>query len=401
MGTLSYTDLVKACSAGGSSVLTSITELEAAVGQHGSVAPAKFVNRSEPVFAFEDRFIDGESKRTVLIDSKQSQLNRAEAALMQAINEGNETLNRIPRIEVSYNDSKVFSDLELPHRFTDGHIRAGSIDGKPTTENDLYISARNSTPRNMKPLLNLAPSALIFGGWDASRKSDQVKLRSALVGEIIGVLANQNRAESYSRRGGARVDPVAASVKMTGTDLKETALVQSHELSQKTRSKLDNQVKKAKKGETVSASPLGLGAIPPSLESLGGVACQRIIRSWALSFAALRQLRFGGTAEQDIAARALLAALGLAAMARAESELNIRANCDLVEQGKPVVTLDLRYGEKRELEPISVEAADELLKEAIAKASACGISDWEGQILHVTGNPVVLRGATEDDAEAE
>lgn len=395
---ITYEDLIQACSAGGSSVLTSVTELEAAAGPHGAISPAKFVSRSESVFAFEDRFIEGESRRTVLIDSKQSQLNRAEAALMQDINEGNEILARIPRIEVDYGNNKVFTDLELPHRFADGHIRAGSIEGKPATEYGAYISARNSTPRNMKPLLNLAPSALIFGGWDATRKTDQVRLRSALVGEIIGVLANQDRGESFSRRGGARVDPVAASVKLNPEEFKKVVEAQENELSQGNVSKLNEQVKKAKKGETVSASPLGLGAIPPSLEALGGVACQRIIRSWVLSFAAIRQIRFGGSAEQDIAGRALLAALGLAAMARAERELYLRANCDLVEAGKPVVTLDMRYGEKRELDPITVEAADALLAEAIEKAAQCGIADWNGQVLRVIGNPAVLHGAVEEEA---
>lgn len=394
---LTLKDLLEACSAGGSSVLTSVTELEAAAGLHASVAPAKYVDRNESVFAFEDRFIDGECKRTVLIDSKQSQLNRAENALAQDLYEGNEILSRIPRIVVEYDDGKRFSDLELPHRFADGHFRAGTVDGQPTTENEQYLAARNSTARDMRSLLNLAPSALIFGGWDATRKSNQVRLRSALVGEIIGVLSNQDGDELFSRRGGARVDPIAASVKLSGSDFKILADAQKAELSPKNLEKIQSEVKKLKKDGTASASGLGLGAIPPSLDALGGVSCQRIIRSWVLSFAALRQLRFGGPVEKDVAGRALLAALGLAALARAERELYLRANCDLVEVSEPVVSLDLRYGKKRELDPITVEAADDLLSDAIDHATRVGVACWQGQVLQVKGNPIVLQSAVDED----
>jgi CRISPR-associated protein Csb1 len=53
---------------------------------------------------------------------------------------------------------------------------------------------------------------------------------------------------------------------------------------------------------------LGLGGIPPTLDTLAGVACIRIIRSDVLSFATLRQIRFGADAEGNAACRALLAA---------------------------------------------------------------------------------------------
>jgi len=69
------------------------------------------------------------------------------------------------------------------------------------------------------------------------------------------------------------------------------------------------------------------------METLAGVACHRIVRSHVLSFAALRQIRFGAGPDGDAACRALLAALALAALARSDAELVLRANCDLVEAG--------------------------------------------------------------------
>lgn len=403
---IKFEDLKKACASGGASTLVSVTELKPAAGEHASVAPAKFVEGNKSTFAFETRYIDGEAARVVLIDSKQSQLNRAEAAIMQDIRAEHPVMRKLPRIEVTYeNDGRSISytDLELPHRFADGHIRAGQIDGQPATAHEKYRAVRNSTPADLSALLDTAPAAAVFGGWDSLRKKNQLRLRSALVGEIIGVLADQNLSgeEQLSRRGGARVDPLEMSVRLSAADMEQLVKSQEGELSDKFVSKRREDIKKAKKDTALSGSVLGLGGIPPQLEALGGVACQKIIRSWVLSFATLRQLRFGKNEEANIAARALLAALGLSAIARAEQELYLRANCDLVEAEEPQVTLDERYGNTRPLNHITVELADDLLAQAIDYAQSHHVAHWDGQILTVTGNPVILRGAVAESEDAE
>lgn len=403
---IKFEDLKKACASGGASTLVSVTELKPAAGEHASVAPAKFVEGNKSTFAFETRYIDSEAARVVLIDSKQSQLNRAEAAIMQDIRAEHPVMRKLPRIEVTYeNDGKSISytDLELPHRFADGHIRAGKIDGQPATAHEKYRAVRNSTPADLSALLDTAPAAAVFGGWDSLRKKNQLRLRSALVGEIIGVLADQNLSgeAQLSRRGGARVDPLEMSVRLSAADMEQLVKSQEGELSDKFVSKRREDIKKAKKDTALSGSVLGLGGIPPQLEALGGVACQKIIRSWVLSFATLRQLRFGKNEEANIAARALLAALGLSAIARAEQELYLRANCDLVEAEEPQVTLDERYGNTRPLNHITVETADDLLAQAIDYAQSHHVAHWDGQILTVTGNPVILRGAVAESEDAE
>ena len=403
---IKFEDLKKACASGGASTLVSVTELKPAAGEHASVAPAKFVEGNKSTFAFETRYIDGEAARVVLIDSKQSQLNRAEAAIMQDIRAEHPVMRKLPRIEVTYeNDGKsiTYTDLELPHRFADGHIRAGKIDGQPATAHEKYRAVRNSTPADLSALLDTAPAAAVFGGWDSLRKKNQLRLRSALVGEIIGVLADQNLSgeEQLSRRGGARVDPLEMSVRLSAADMEQLVKSQEGELSDKFVSKRREDIKKAKKDTALSGSVLGLGGIPPQLEALGGVACQKIIRSWVLSFATLRQLRFGKNEEANIAARALLAALGLSAIARAEQELYLRANCDLVEAEEPQVTLDGRYGNTRPLNHITVETADDLLAQAIDYAQSHHVAHWNGQVLSVTGNPVILRGAVAESEDAE
>ena len=402
--TITLADLLENVELGGGSVITSITELEPAAGPHASVAPAKFVDGSKPVFAYENRYIEDDAQKVVLIDSKQSELNRAEAAIEQGRQYGDEAAVKIPRAVVTYkteNGPVEYTDMELSHRIFDGHFRAGTIDGKLITENDQYRALRNSTPADMSALLNTAPAALLFGAWDSTRKSNQVRLRSALVSEIIGVLADQEPGAEHrqARRGGARVDAVAASVKLDAKELSSLVDNQEAELSAKNVAARRKEVKTAKADARISASTLGLGSIPPSLEETGAVACRRIIRSWVLSLATLRQLRFGTDETKNVAARALLAALGLNAIARAERELYIRANCDLIESAAPVVTLDQRFGEKKTFAPLTVKQADQLLLEAIEYAKEEGVADWNGQTFKVEGNPSIIANATAEDAE--
>ncbi|CAB0577745.1 hypothetical protein CIP107549_00002 [Corynebacterium diphtheriae] len=399
---MTFEMLIKACAPGGASTWTSVTDLTPASGSHASIAPAKFVvERNSSTFAYETRFVDNRPVQAVVIDSKQSSINRGENAISYDMTHGHPIISRIPRVQVRYDESTTLTDLDLPHRAFDGHIRGGFIEGKPATEHESFRAVRNSTLANASSILNVAPAALIYGGWDATRKANQLRVRSSIVGEIIGVLADQDKTgpEQQAARGGARIDPIAASVKLSPEAYRKIIDAQREELSKKNYETADKIIKKSKKGETLSASNLGLGAIPPSLDPVGGVSCQRIIRSWVLSFASLRQIRFGGSLESDVAGRALLAALGLSTIARAEQELYLRANCDLVEADAPVVKLDQRYGEFLDLQPLTIEKADALLEEAMNYAEQVGVVTWQGQTLEVIGNPDILGGAVEEEPE--
>ena len=367
MSTISLPHLLDACRPGGASVLTSVTPLEPAAGPHASVAPAKFLEgkgrTAKPVFAYERRFWDGEAVTAVLIDSKQSQSNRLEAAVSAAIADQDPVLARTPRIELRFEDGQVYSDIDLPHRAFDGQIRAGTINGEPATAAQEYRELRNATVADARPLLERSPITLLLGGWDASRKTHAGRYRSLLVGEIIGILSDQGRDPevNQSKRGGARIDPLGARIQLDQAEREAIADVQKSELSDKAYTN--------SYGKGGKSSSLGLGGIPPSLEQLGGVTCRAIIRSHVLSFAALRALRFDSpTPEGDVACRALLAALALNGLARSDAELLLRANCDLVEAGPAVVTLDKRYGQKENFEPLSIEQAQELLSAAIDNA---------------------------------
>lgn len=398
--------LLSATTAGGSSALSSVTELVPAAGPHAAIAPAKFVaaRGGDHMYAYETRFVDGEPRRVVLVDSSQSQTNRVEAALAAAIADGNPVLGRVPRIVVSYGgDGSVesYSDLELPHRAFDAHVRAGTVDGIPTTDMPEYRAARDASPVNARALVDLSPVSLVFGSWDASRRTRQGRWPSALTGEIIGVLADQRENAPSPLKGGARVDPVGMRAQVDGPTLRALAEAQREELSPKNYEELIKAAKRLKTGETTSAAALGFGGIPPSLAQLGGVSCSRIIRSHVLSFATLRQLRFGAGAEGDAAIRTVLAALALNGLARANAELYIRAHCHLREAGCPVATIDRRNGDHERVDLPGIEEADALLAAALDRAAESAGLDWHGQVFAVTGNPGIVAGREDDQPEED
>lgn len=397
MSSLDLSMLVSACTPGGASVLTSVTDLVPAGGSLAGVAPARFVRGNDATYAYEDRF-DGEkeeSVKVVLIDSKGSQANRVEAALAQGIGDGHPQLKLTPRIELRYPGRDPISCLELPHRAWEGHLRAGTVEGTPLVKHPAYVEARNVTAANARPLLELSAASVGFGSWDASRRKDQVRFRSPLVGEIVGVLAAPDAPPPL--RGGARVDDISPSVRLTPDNFERVLDRQQHELSGANLEKLRKAVSEARKKKTlISAAALGLGNIPPSLDSLGLVSCRKIVRHHVLSFAALRQLRFGLGYDGDVSVRAMIAAWVLTGLAYSDAELNLRANCDLREAGPSRVVLDGRYGAEVELEPLNPQAMSSVLDDAIRAAVAEGLR-WEGQVLHVDGDPSIIEGAEHDD----
>ena len=263
---LTFKMLLEACSPGGASNLSVTTELEPAAGLHAGVAPARYVRGNKGTYAYEPRFVDGEPQRCVVLESKGGFLNLLEDALGSAIFDEDGPLKLTPRMSVTYDNGQSMADYEAPHRAFDGHFRAGYIDGKPVTANPRYRALRDCTAINMKPLLETSPVSLLFGAWDSSRKAHQVRVRSAMTGEIIGVLADQN-STTTPERGAARVDPIAASVQLSAKDMLALVDQQADEFSAKTVAKLRDEAAKAKKG-AISGSSLGLGAIPPSLRQV-------------------------------------------------------------------------------------------------------------------------------------
>lgn len=119
-----------------------------------------------------------------------------------------------------------------------------------------------------------------------------------------------------------------------------------------------------------------------------------------LSFATLRQIRFGAGADGDAACRALLAALALNALARSDAELFLRANCDLRTAGPTRVEIDRPGGTRVEMTSLSTVEADALLAAALAHAEAVAGVRWAGVVEQVTGNPDIVAGVIDGETEA-
>ena len=371
-------------------------ELEPAAGPDGIVAPAKYVDpRGNATYVYEKRYVgELEARKVVLIDSSTSFKNRVEETITEAQRTGEGLLATMPRVTVEYGDNaekKVFYDSQLPHRGFDGHIRVGSHNGEPMSKIQEYADARNSTLENLLPMFEFSPETVLFGGWDSTRSKNQLRIPSVLTGEMYGVLAEQND-DPVVHRAGARIDPVGASVKVSEKTNREKIVADSIDLSENTKEKF---VKGGK------GSVIGLGAIPPnaSRDVLDGVSVRRIVSSRVLSFTMLRTFHFGKGAEGDAAIRTLIAAALLRAMAGYDENPVVRANCALTETSKPLVVLNKRYGEKEEIEPLTVQATEKLLEEAYKQAQEKAGIVWNGQEFLVQGNPVVLDNTSAEDEE--
>lgn len=390
MTKLSVEMLMDASKAGGAAAMSSVTRLEPAGGEHALVAPAKYASGSRGTYVFETREIDGHPTKTVLIDSRSSMANRIEDGLSKGIKEGNEVLCAMPKIRVTYKNAEgdivaMETDLDLPHRAFDGHIRLGfDADDKNMAENEVYFAARNSTLDDMSALFDISPITCVLGGWDSTRKSRQVRLAAAVTGEIVGILSDQTANDPQTlvtKRSGARVDPVGAGIYFD----QKTAV----EIGERIGHPID---KKDIKNGKVSGSAFVIGAIPPGVDALDGVAASKIIRTRVLSFATFRSMSFGKGAEGDAAIRALLAAVAIDGMVRSDSELLLRANAHLVEAEAPKTLIHGRYGKVIEIDPMTVNEADELLKAAYDNARNIAGVVWEGQTLEVAGEPAVVAG---------
>jgi CRISPR-associated protein Csb1 len=368
---------------GGAATLDHPAVYEVAAG--GIVAPARYAGRNGSEFVFETRFVDGEFRRTVLIDSKQSQANRAEDGLLTARRAG-AAASQIPVIEVRYEGREPLYDLGLPHRAFDAHVRFSSQEGTPVIRRDWYRALRDSTHADLSPVFVTSPATLAFGGWDSSRRTRQLRLRGLFVSELFGVV--DERENRLSRRSGARLDPLGQDFYVSPDELWVLLDRQRDQLSPKLVAKVEKEIDAArnKHQERVSASELNLGGIPPSTEAPFGVSVPEVRRARTLSLAGLRRLRFGGALEEDVAARGALLAMLLLGIAYADAEPDLRAYCD-VSAPSARTRLD---GREVELD-LSIPTCERFLASAIERLSER--LRWSGQRQCLEGDPAIARGA--------
>lgn len=339
---MGFEKLMKAVS-GTACALRSRASLQPAGGAGTKVFPPTY---SGAVYATEKRRLPdrNEPVECVLLDSVQSQANRMEEALQQAVDK---QLINLPLIEVDFepyfpgdnqsNEMRLIdpvgkiSSLQAPHRIADAILRDSLLDGKPFRQTDVGRHIDRVSLQNATPLFELCPTALLFGMWDSTGPKGGLgaKFERAMVSELVGIDA------VYGVKTSSRIDPL-------GIQKKAGPLYQAMDggwtLDESNAKKEKN--KPLTLGKDGKPSEANLGNVTPSLSDTdragsflaGGVTISRAEQTIVISLPALRRLRFPVNGEysleRDIAARTVLAALGLMAAALAdESGLDLRSRC--------------------------------------------------------------------------
>jgi len=347
------------------------TILQPAGGPGDKVFPPTYAGA---VYARETRRLPerAEPVDCVLLDSVQSQANRMEEALQQAVDEGR---IKIPVIEVDFRGNDLLTEigkitsLQAPHRIADAILRDSLHGEEAFRKSEVGKRLDSVSLWNATPLYQLCPTALIFGIWDSTgpRGGLGAKFARAIVSEIVGIDA------VFGVKTSSRIDPlqVRAAVKVKkGND-------GSWEI-------IDDPKTKG----TVSPSEVNHGNIPPDIsENAGGVTISSAEQMIVLSLPALRRLHFpidntGLNNEVDQAGRIVLAALSLCAAALAsEKGFDLRSRCLLwPSEGLTWEILD-KPGEQPLTRMLDMSTAITLLEKAVATAKSVGLNWREDPLV--------------------
>jgi CRISPR-associated protein Csb1 len=334
-----------------------------------------------PRHIFERRRIDGAEIWCVLLDSVQSQANRLEEALLAA---SREDAIELPYITVDFAGRELtglteITSLDAPHRVYDAILRDSLLEHRPFMKSPLGLRLTEAKPSDASALLEVSPTALLFGAWHSTGEGGGfgAKFARCLVSEIIAVdspvdeiadsRTGEVEARTSGRRTGSRIDPLGI--------LRKVEVFKSPE-------GWDTAKERAGRGaKAVRPSEINHGNIAPSVQSLG-ITCDYAEHVAVISFAALRRLAFGG-GDRDSTGRALLAALGLVALTEQDARgYALRSRCDLVCEGRAPLELVHADGTVDRLE-IDCSAARQIYANAFQEARAAGF-DLSGEPIRLT-----------------
>ena len=311
-----------------------IQRLQPVGGEGDKIFPPTYPGERQndpPRHVFERRRLAGEDVWTVLVDSVQSQANRLEEALLEAARGG----LRVPYVTVDFAGTGLdplteITSLEAPHRVYDAILRDSLLGNERFMHADEGRRLASASPRDASALLELSPSSLLFGAWHSQGEGGGLgaKFPRALVSEIMGVdvpvdegtneRTGEVTARPSGRRTGSRIDPLGVRREV--------------EVYKGATDWATSKEPAGKGAKQVRPSEINHGNIAPTIMPLG-ITCAYAEHRVVLSLAGLRRLHFGN-AERDVAARTLLALLGLVAVAEQDARgYALRSRCDLVCDG--------------------------------------------------------------------
>ena len=311
------------------------------------------------------------TKWSVLLDSVQSQANRLEEALREAASEG----LPLPFVTVDFRDADLaplteISSLEAPHRVYDAILRDSLLDGVPFMQSDAGMRLASAQPTAATALLELSPNCLLFGAWHSQGQGGGLgaKFPRVLVSEVMGIDTPVEEAVANARTG--ETEPRTTG-RRTGSRIDPLGILRSVELYKSAGGAWDTDPTNLGKGaQKKRPSEILHGNIAPSVTPLG-VTCAYAEHRSVISLAGLRRLRFGSP-ERDRAGRALVAALGLVAIAEQDARgYALRSRCDLVCDGRAGPEIVHADGSTQEFS-LDRESAANLYRTAYAGAEAAG-----------------------------
>lgn len=435
-------------------------KLQPAGGEGDKVFPPTFAGA---VYAVEQRRVAGRDQPVtcVLLDSVQSQANRMELALQDAIDAKK---IKIPLLVVDFTDHSPTGDVEadekagrlldaigkitslqVPHRLADAILRDSQIDGKDFRRSDIGKALNTVSPASATAVFELCPTALVFGMWDSAGPKGGLgpKFERAIVSEVVGIGAE------FGVKTQSRIDPIITSTKGIvlyrkaggGWTLDEAEAIVDGKTQKPVKLGKDGKASEANLGNVTPAfhkytrgaegpDPLRRGVLSvdysirsnsdefrvrnqskaeasPAREGQiapGGVTIEYAEQITTLSITCLRRLRFpiNGTLSTSIdnAARTALAALGLCAATLAfESGVGLRSRCLLWPDAEMEWELLDRPGREAKKFSLTSDQAINLLAEAIDSAKAEKLP-WRDEPVPLKPSPELLKLVRLSQAQA-
>jgi CRISPR-associated protein Csb1 len=321
---------------------------------------------AEGRYEIHARYVDGEQRDAIELDSIGSAANRLEEVLLELHRAGRYPLPvSSTTVEPAVGEAITITTLETPHRQFDAWLRNSAANGADAgrfedSERGHELSLAHAAA--LDPLLETSAHDLLFGVWDSHRRGPhgQVRIGRSLTTSLIG-LDPIEQAQSAARR-----DPLNLG---EASGLPRGA----KRLSEQGLSSIPPQQQIPYDAERVERARRGDDKTPDGFR--GGVSITEARYLGFLSFAALRRLGFARYDATE--ARVLLAALGLYALTlRADAGWDLRSRCALVAQDDMRFDLVGARG-RRESFSLSTDEARKLFEDAAARV---GVRDRSVQL---------------------
>lgn len=356
-----------------SAAIRRVKRLQPAGGPGDKIFPPTYPGQTEndpPRHVFERRHVNGEEVWSVLVDSVQSQTNRMEEALLAAASEG----LSLPYVTVDFTGQGLeplcqITSLDAPHRVYDAILRDSLLGEDPFMESEQGRRLAEANPTNARALLELSPNALLFGAWHSQGEGGGLgaKFARVIVSEIMGINTPVDTAKDKDTEEITKVETLG---KRTAIRMDPLGISKHTKVFKRGRSGSDWDTVPGEGRSEVKPSKILHGNIPTSMQSLG-VTCAYVEHRAVVTLAGIRKLYFGGN-NRNMAGRAVVAALGLVALAEQDARgYALRSRCDLVCEGAAPLELVHADGSSDMIE-LDREKSRKLYEDAYENAEKVG-----------------------------